>query len=248
MPIRTLVIIPTYNEAQNILKLIDAILMKQIQDHKFDVLVVDDSSPDGTAQLVSDHREFNKTLFLIKRDKKDGRGGAIIAGFRYAMDKNSYHHVIEMDGDFSHDPRDLVRLVNENQDFDMTVGSRYISKGMILGWSLRRRIFSRFANAYARFILRIPLFDYTNGYRCYSLNALRMLDFSRIMSKGYIVLSELAYQLHLKGARFSEIPITWVNRQHGGTNLSLKEIMESFLAVPALYRNYAVERRVFNKS
>jgi len=164
MPIQTLVIIPTYNEAHNILGLLDAILSKPTQDLRFDVLVVDDASPDGTANLVVNHKKFNQGVFLINREKKNGRGGAVIAGFRYALEKGNYTFVIEMDGDFSHNPRDLERLVNETKDFDMTVGSRYIMGGEILGWSLRRRIFSGLANAYARFILRIPLFDYTNGY------------------------------------------------------------------------------------
>lgn len=247
MSLKTLVIIPTYNEVQNIVILIDSILSKQTPEIRFDVLVVDDASPDGTADLVRNHKNFNQNVCLIKRGKKDGRGGAVLSGFRYAMEKGGYDYVVEMDGDFSHDPRDLVRLVDETRDFDMTVGSRYIRGGSIVGWSLRRRIFSGLANAYARFILRIPLFDYTNGYRCYSLKTLHRIDFSRIMSKGYIVLSELAYQLYLKGARFSEIPITWVNRRAGGSNLTLHEIRESLFAVPTLYWHYAEERRMFRR-
>lgn len=247
MIIRSLIIVPTYNEAPNIIRLIDAIFAEQDDDHRFDVLVVDDSSPDGTSALVSERVARDRSVFLITRPEKDGRGGAVLFGFQFALRRGCYDNVVEMDGDFSHDPMQLRQLINKNCDSDLTIGSRYASGSKIIGWTLGRRIFSRMANFYARSTLSIPLSDYTNGFRCYKLSTLKMLDFSKLRSKGYILLSELAYQLYLKHAKFAEVPIVFVNRKRGSSNFSLKEVKEAFFAIPKIYKNYREERRRYRR-
>ncbi|MBI2082678.1 MAG: polyprenol monophosphomannose synthase [Deltaproteobacteria bacterium] len=243
MPKKTLVIIPTYNESLNITRLIDSILAEETGDFKFDVLVVDDSSPDGTADLVTKHPQLGQKVWLAVRKVKDGRGGAVLEGFRYALNKEGYDFVIEMDSDFSHDPKELISLVKAGSSNDLTVASRYQPGSKILGWGIKRKLFSAMANFYARSVLRIPLSDYTNGYRCYKLGLLRKLDFSKVHAKGYIVMSELAYQFYLRGAKIGTIPSIFVNRTRGGSNLDLAEISEAFFAVPKIYCKYRNERR-----
>lgn len=245
MSFRILIVIPTYNEAANILELVNQILEQRNHNYCLEVVIVDDSSPDGTAEIVARHPALNDKVFLIRRKEKNGRGGAVLAGFQFALERGYYDYVVEMDSDFSHDPQELLNLIGAGRDRDLTVGSRYLPKSRIVGWSFKRRIFSRLANCYARAILKIPLSDYTNGYRCYRVGALQKMDFTKIRSKGYIVLSELAYQLYLQGARLGEIPIVFVNRQRGGSNFSLKEVKEAFLTVPRLYRRYTQERKLF---
>ena len=243
--INGLIIIPTYNEAFNIVRLIDLILNQQGEEYKFDILVVDDNSPDGTSKLIADHQNFERNVFLIRRKKKEGRGSAVLEGFQFALKKGDYEQVIEMDGDFSHDPTELGKLLKKNQENDVTVGSRYLKNSKIIGWSLKRIIFSRLANFYARRVLRIPLQDYTNGYRCYKIDLLKVLDFSKIRSAGHILLSEIAYRFYLEGAKFCEIPTIFVNRRRGNSNVGFHEIKEAFFAIPRIYRTYAQERHLF---
>ena len=244
---RILVTIPTYNEAFNIERLVDEILDQQTTDSVFDIIVIDDESPDGTAARVRAHEAFNQKLFLITRQEKSGRGGAVLDGFRFALKRNIYDFVLEMDGDFSHDPKEIPKLIRACESNDIVVATRYLRTSKIYGWPLRRRLFSAFANFYARTILRIPLYDYTNCYRCYKFQLLRTLDFSKIRARGYIVVSEIAYQFYLNGAKIGMIPTIFINRKRGASNLSLSEICEAFLAVPRIYRNYTTERFQYQK-
>jgi dolichol-phosphate mannosyltransferase len=223
---KTLVIIPCYNEAENIVNLINALLALPLG---VDVLVVDDSK-DNTAELVRERQLGEPRLSLIKREEKGGRGTAVLAGFKFALARD-YDRIVEMDADFSHNPTELASLLAVSGDNTLVIGSRYLPTSKILNWPLTRRIFSKFANFYANLILRIGIHDYTNGYRVYGREALKKLDMAQIKNQGYIVLSEISYQLFKKGVKFAEVPTRFVNRRRGASNFSLKEIREAFTSV-----------------
>ncbi|MSU73671.1 polyprenol monophosphomannose synthase [Candidatus Kaiserbacteria bacterium] len=223
---KTLIIIPSYNEKENIASLIDALLKLPIGA---DVLIVDDSS-DGTAAMLKEKQATEPRLFLIAREKKSGRGTAVLEGFRFALSRD-YQRIVEMDADFSHDPKELPSLLAVSDTNKLVIGSRYLKTSRIVNWPLSRRIFSRCANFYANLVLGIGIHDYTNGYRVYGREALEKLDIPSIKSRGYIVLSEIAYQLYRKGVRFAEIPTIFVNRARGVSSFSLKEAREAFLSV-----------------
>jgi dolichol-phosphate mannosyltransferase len=223
---RILVIIPSYNEQENIGRLVERLLALPLTP---DVLVVDDGA-DRTAEIVRELQTRHPNLFLIKREGKGGRGSAVLAGIRFGLERD-YAYLVEMDADFSHDPDELPRLFEAAHENGVVIGSRYVAGSRIENWPLKRRIFSRFANLYANAVLGIGIRDYTNGYRIYDRHAIEKLDMSRITATGYIVLSEISYQLFRKGVTFVERPIRFVNRARGGSNLSLKEIKEAFTAV-----------------
>lgn len=235
MPGSILVIIPCYNERENIAQLIDAVLQ---QSPEIDVLVVDDQSPDGTSELVQGLvPTYNGRLQLLSRKGKGGRGSAVLAGFTIGLQKN-YHLFFEMDADFSHKPSEIPLFLEKITTCDFIVGSRYLPQSEIHEWGWRRTFFSRWANRYARMILRIPLSDYTNGYRCYTREAIAAIDMNKIDAKGYVVLSEVAYQLFKKGFQIGEVPTVFVNRRRGISNLSFNEIKEAFLSVIRIRRAY----------
>ncbi|HAU40065.1 MAG: group 2 family glycosyltransferase, dolichol-phosphate mannosyltransferase [Candidatus Peregrinibacteria bacterium GW2011_GWF2_43_17] len=232
---KTAIVIPTYNEKDNIKKLIEAIFAIS-SDMK--IIIVDDNSPDGTGEIVDALKKKYKNLQIIHRTKKNGRGGACIEGFKSAL-AEGFEYIFEMDADFSHDPVDIPRLLNKVRDgYDMVIGSRYVKGSKIVNWGIKRTIFSKFANIYARAILWIPIHDYTNGYRCYTKKAMEAMDFDKIEAAGYIVLSEMSYQLHKKGLKIGEIPITFVNRRRGISNLSRGEIISAFTNVLRLKWDY----------
>jgi dolichol-phosphate mannosyltransferase len=224
--IKTLIIIPSYNESDNIIKLIDVLLLENTE---VDVLVVDDSS-DNTADLIKKRQIGESRLNLIKRNGKGGRGTAVLEGFEFALD-HDYRLIAEMDADFSHDPHEFQSLVAVSGEDTLVIGSRYLKKSKIVGWPIRRRVFSKLANFYANAILGIGIHDYTNGYRIYGREALEKLDMSKIKGVGYIVLSEISYQLFKKGVNFVEVPTVFINRRRGVSNFSFKEIIEAFVSV-----------------
>lgn len=224
---RVAVIIPTYNERQNIEALVKCILDLGLY---IKIIIVDDNSPDGTGEIFEVLASQYSDVHIIHRDKKKGRGSACIEGFKYALGME-VDCILEMDADFSHDPQSIPKFIEKMTEADVVIGSRYLKESRIIGWGLYRPVFSRWANVYARFFLRIPITDYTNGYRCYRKEALAKIDFARINATGYIVLSEMAYQFYKKGARFTEIPIVFVNRRRGLSNLTWKEIISAFLAI-----------------
>ena len=223
---KTLIIIPCYNESENIVRLIDALLSL---DRNIEVLVVDDSA-DNTAELVRQRQVGEPRLHLIKRQGKGGRGTAVLEGFKFALARD-YELIAEMDADFSHDPNELPKLLVASNRDEVVIGSRDLRESKIVGWPMTRTLFHYFANFYARVILGIPIRDYTNGYRIYGRGALGKLDISKIKGIGYIVLSEIAYELHKKGVKFKEVPTVFVNRRRGVSNFSLKEIKEAFTSV-----------------
>lgn len=233
---KILVIIPCYNERENIVQLINAILE---QSADIDVLVVDDNSPDGTSALVqAEVPKHHGHLILLTRTGKGGRGSAVLAGFRHALEKG-YDYAFEMDADFSHKPSEIPLFLERIKTCDFVVGSRYIQGSEIHDWGWKRTFFSRWANRYARLVLRIPLSDYTNGYRLYTRRALEALDMNAIDAKGYVVLSEVAYQLYRKGFSLGEVPTIFVNRRRGISNLSFKEIKEAFMSVLRIRWGYS---------
>ncbi|MDP3900370.1 MAG: polyprenol monophosphomannose synthase [bacterium] len=231
--LKILVIIPTYNEETTIIKLIDALLSLPIT---LDILIVDDGS-DETADLVRERRDREARLHLIKRNEKSGRGSAVLAGLKYGLERD-YDYLVEMDADFSHQPDELPALIAVAEPNTVVIGSRYVKGSVIKGWPLARRIFSKFANFYANLILKIGLHDYTNGYRVYGRAALKKLDFEKIKASGYIVLSEIAYQLHRRGVKFKECKSLFVNRRRGQSNFSLREVKESFFSIPNIKKRY----------
>lgn len=226
MPPRTLVVIPAYNEEENILRLVRAL---RALKEKPDVLVVDDGS-DQTADLLREEGVRDAGVRLLKRAGKGGRGSAVLDGLDIGR-REEYALIVEMDADFSHDPTALPSLLAAADEKTVVIGSRYRGGSRIVNWPRSRRVFSRFANAYAGLILGIGIHDYTNGYRVYPRAAVEVLDRSRIQATGYIVLSEIAWQLFRGGFRFVEVPITFVNRARGSSNFSLHEIKESLTSV-----------------
>jgi dolichol-phosphate mannosyltransferase len=223
---KTLVIIPAYNERDNIQKLISQIFSLNVG---LDILIVDDGQ-DGTDKLVLEMKQQHPDLFLIKRANKAGRGSAVIEGLKFGLGKN-YEYLVEMDADFSHDPGELPQLLDKVAPDTVVIGSRYVRGSKIAGWPAARRIFSKLANFYAGVVLGLGYHDYTNGYRVYPRVLVRQLNFAAIRSAGFVVLSEIAHQLSEIGAKFVEVPIVFVNRKRGASNFSLREIRESFLSI-----------------
>ncbi len=236
MPGSVLVIIPSYNERENIAALIERLLAVSAA---IDVLVVDDDSPDGTSAIVREcTARSDGRLTLITRTGKGGRGSAVLAGFRHALE-HGYQVVFEMDADFSHKPEEIPRFLEAVRRYDMVVGSRYLPGSEIHHWGWKRTFFSRWANRYAKCVLRIPISDYTNGFRCYRREAVEAIEPDKIDAKGYVVLSEVAYQLFRKGFSLGEVPTVFVNRRRGISNLSFHEIKEAFLSVLRIRWRYA---------
>jgi len=231
-----LIVIPTFNERDNLQSLVEALLSLP---HRLDIVVVDDSSPDGTGELADGLAAQEERLSVIHRSGKGGRGSACIAGFKYALQNTDAPLIIEMDADFSHHPRYISQLLSEAEKFDVVIGSRYLRDSRIVDWGPGRRIFSRLANLFARAMLRVPISDYTNGYRCYRRQVLEALDLESIGTTGYIVLSETAIMLHQAGARFGEIATVFVNRKRGSSNTTRAEIMDAFTSMWDLRRRYA---------
>lgn len=225
-----LIIIPTFNERENIGLLVDELFNLPLELH---VLVVDDNSPDGTAKVVEEaqsrHGE-DRLHLMVRTAGKAGRGSACMAGFSYARDKG-YDVAIEMDADFSHDPKDIPRLLKKlDEGADVAIASKYLPESDIVGWPLSRYILSRGANIYVRMILRVPVSDYTNGFRCYGPRALKILPDLTIDGVGFTVIPQVTYKLSLAGMKLAEIPSVFTNRRRGRSNLGLNEIVESLFA------------------
>jgi len=229
---KNLVIIPTYNEQENIVRLVETLFKLNLD---LDILVIDDGN-DRTTDLIKKKQADSANLYFIKRVGKAGRGSAVLEGLKFGLAKD-YQYLIEIDADFSHRPEELPSLLTLAAPNTLVIGSRYAKGSKIVNWPLKRRIFSRLANFYADLILGIGIRDYTNGYRVYGREALEKLDFDKIKASGYIVLSEIAYQLFLKGVEFRETPTVFVNRRRGVSNFSIKEISEAFLSVLRIKRD-----------
>lgn len=233
--IDTAIIIPTYNSRITIVELVKSIL-KIVKNGK--VFVIDDNSPDKTADEVRKYFGKEKRVAIIVRKGKGGRGSAVLAGFTEALKSKDFKYFAEMDSDLCHDPKFIPDLVNKCRDNDVVVASRYLKRSVNINWRLKRKLFSKFVSSYLKIILGIPITDYSNGFRCYSRRALESIDFNRIEAKGFFVLTEIAYLLRNRGAKFAEVPITFkIHEKVNDSNLNLNEIKESFFAAIRLYNS-----------
>lgn len=225
---KKLVIIPTYNEKENIASIISAVMDL---DGDFHVLVVDDSSPDGTAEIVKSlQTQYPEQLFLTVRKVKDGLGKAYLHGFRYAL-QQGYDYIFEMDADFSHNPKDLVRLYEACKNADMSVGSRY-SKGVnVVNWPMGRVLLSYGASIYVRSILGMPIYDTTAGFVCFSRKVLENLDLDHVKLKGYGFQIEMKFRAFKKGYKIVEVPIIFTNRELGESKMNGGIIHEAVFGV-----------------
>lgn len=226
---RALIIIPTYNEKDNIRNITTAVLAQQknIADTAISVLVVDDNSPDGTADLVREMQrpeEFGPDkVHLMQRMGKMGLGTAYVAGFKYGLE-HGFDYIFEMDADFSHDPNELPVFLREIKTYDLVIGSRYISGANVANWPLRRLLLSYYANMYARTITGIKVQDATGGFKCFRRKVLEAIDLDDIRSNGYAFQIEMNFRAWRKGFTIKEIPIVFVDR-HAGTSKMSKAIM-----------------------
>jgi len=230
---KKLVIIPTYNEMENISRIVNAVLSMK---DGFDILVIDDGSPDGTAAAVKAlQADYEGRLHLIERSGKLGLGTAYLAGFRYALEMD-YDYVFEMDADFSHNPDDLPRLFSACADdgADMSVGSRYSNGVNVVNWPLGRILISYCASIYVRKVLGFKIFDSTAGFVCYSRKVLETVDMDAVKMKGYGFQIEMKYTVSRLGFRIAEVPVIFVNRQEGVSKMSGSIFGEAFWGVIAL--------------
>jgi dolichol-phosphate mannosyltransferase len=224
---KSIVVIPTYNEIENIANIIEAIFISLPTTH---ILIVDDNSPDGTSLVVQTIMESNNNVHLITRSGKMGLGTAYCEGFTWALNEG-FEAIFEMDADFSHNPTDLPRLLEELKENDLVIGSRYISGVNVVNWPLRRLILSYGANMYTRWITGLPLMDATGGFKCFKAEALRKIDLNRVKTNGYGFQIEMNYLMWKIGARIKEISIIFIDRRSGTSKMNKKIIYEAIFLV-----------------
>ncbi|MDD2292892.1 MAG: polyprenol monophosphomannose synthase [Bacteroidales bacterium] len=227
---KQVVLIPTYNEKENIEKIIRAVRSLEIDFH---ILVIDDGSPDGTADIVKRlQKEFPESLFILERSGKQGLGTAYITGFKWAIE-HEYDYVIEMDADFSHNPKDLPRLYKActENGADLAIGSRYCNGISVINWPIGRVIMSYYASMYVRTILGMKVYDTTAGFKCYSVKLLKAIDFDRIKMKGYGFQIEMKYNAYKLGYKIEEVPIIFIDRTEGTSKMSSGIFGEAFWGV-----------------
>ena len=222
------IIIPTYNERENISVLLPQIFNLGVDN--LNVLVVDDNSPDGTGSLVQDLKRNYSNLDILHRQQKAGLGRAYIAGFKEALFGGA-DYIFEMDADLSHNPKYIPHFLAMIKECDLVLGSRYIKGGGVSNWNFSRRLVSRFGNIYARLILSLPYHDLTGGFKCYRRKVLERIGLDDLSSVGYNFQIETTYQAYKKGFRIKEVPIVFTERAEGKSKFSLKIILESFWKV-----------------
>ncbi len=222
------IIIPTYNEKNNIMVLVPQIFQLHIEN--LYILVVDDNSPDGTGEVVEDLKKEYPNLDILHRQEKAGLGTAYVAGFREVLGRGA-NYIFEMDADLSHDSKYLVDFLKVINDCDLVLGSRYIKGGGVSNWNLSRRLISKFGNIYARLILQLPYHDLTGGFKCYRREVLEEIGLDNLSSVGYNFQIESTYQAHKAGFRIREVPIIFTERAEGKSKFSLKIVLESFWKV-----------------
>lgn len=238
-----LIIIPTYNEKENVSAIIDAVLS---QSDRFEVLIIDDGSPDGTAEIVRQLQSSNSRIHLLERKGKLGLGTAYITGFHWSLDRQ-YQFIFEMDADFSHDPTDLGRLLAacEKEGADMSVGSRYVRGGKVVNWPKDRILMSYFASIYVRLITWMPVSDTTGGFVCYKRNTLLKINLNKIRFVGYAFQIEMKYAVWSAGGKIKEVPITFKDRVLGVSKMSTKIFKEAFWGVLQIRWNTLKNRRYY---
>jgi len=236
---RALVIIPTYNEKENIRSVVELVLS---QAPNLDVLVVDDNSPDGTAAIVSDMAKAAPRVNLMSRAGKLGLGTAYIAGFKWGLSKG-YAYLIEMDADFSHDPREIPNMLKAIQQADLILGSRYINGVRVVNWPLSRLFLSKGASYYVRIITGLPVHDPTGGFKCFRRRVLEAIELDRVRSNGYAFQIEMSYNAWMKGFRVREIPITFADRYAGQSKMSGHIVREALWMVWSLAFSHGFRRK-----
>ena len=227
---RALVCVPTYNEAENLPKIVPAILA---QDPRFEVLVIDDGSPDGTGTLADQMAKAEPRIHVLHRTAKEGLGKAYLAGFRWALERD-YAYIFEMDADFSHDPKYLKDFLKSIADADLVLGSRYKSGVNVVNWPMSRLLLSFFANKYVHWVTWMPLTDATGGFKCFRRAVLEAVDLGDVRSNGYAFQIEMSFRAYRKGFRVREIPIVFVDRIEGQSKMNKKIVREAIWMVPWL--------------
>jgi dolichol-phosphate mannosyltransferase len=220
---KTLVIIPTYNESENIEKIVPLVMEKEASIH---VLIVDDNSPDGTGRIADEMAKKDGRVSVIHREKKSGLGTAYIAGFRFALEKG-YDLIFEMDCDFSHDPKYVPHFLKAVQEADLVLGSRYIDGVNVINWPMSRLLLSYYANAYSRLVTGLPVKDATGGFKCFRREVLEAIDLDRVKSNGYSFQIEMSFRAWKKGFKIKEIPIVFEDRKVGQSKMSKKIVREA---------------------
>ena len=224
---KTLVIIPTYNERENIERIVPQVLEK---DPSINVLIVDDGSPDGTGKIADLMAKENDRLWVIHRQNKGGLGTAYITGFKFALEK-SYDFIFEMDCDFSHDPKYISHFLEAISDADLVLGSRYIRGVNVINWPMSRLLLSYYANVYSRLITGLPVKDATGGFKCFRREVLEAIDLDKVKSNGYSFQIEMSFRAWKKGFRIREIPIVFEDRKMGQSKMSKKIVREAIWMV-----------------
>ena len=222
---KILVVIPTYNESENIEKLIQE--LKSLEHH---IMIVDDNSPDGTSEIVENLKEKNNNLYLIKRESKLGLGSAYRDGFKAAMNMG-YEFFVEMDADFSHQTIDLVEMIKNIDKADVIIGSRYIEGGGIKGWNYKRRLLSKLANLFTQILFGYHIKDSTSGFRIYNRESLEKINFQKTKSDGYSFQIEMTYRANKKNLKILEIPITFYERREGKSKMTGRIINEAIISL-----------------
>jgi dolichol-phosphate mannosyltransferase len=227
---RLLVTLCTYNERENVERLVP-----EIHQHlpQADVLVIDDNSPDGTGEVADRLAAADSRVRVLHRPGKLGLGTAIFTGFRHAIE-HGYHHVINLDADFSHPPRFLPAIYEASNRVDVSIGSRYVAGGGVVGWGLKRHFMSRAINWYARLLLRLKTRDNSGSYRCYSVAKLRELDLEKIRSRGYAFQEEILYRCRCIGCTFEEVPILFEERRYGSSKINWRETVAALWVIARL--------------
>jgi len=224
---KSLIIIPTYNEKENIEKLIEEIWKL---NKGFHILIIDDNSSDGTGRIADGLAGKFSEVSVIHRSAKLGLGTAYITGFKYALE-NNYDLVFTMDADFSHQPKYLIDLLEKAKEYDLIIGSRYVKDGKIQNWPFKRLILSWGANFFVRMVTRLPIFDSTGGFNCYCREVLEKIALDTIISDGYAFQIEMKYRLWKRGFSIKEVPITFIERARGTSKISKRIILQAFLLV-----------------
>jgi dolichol-phosphate mannosyltransferase len=220
---RTLIVMPTYNERENIPQIVPLVLS---QDPGIHVLIVDDNSPDGTGELADTMAADNERIHVLHRPGKQGLGTAYIAGFKWALERD-YEYIFEMDSDFSHNPDHIPQFLEVVQDYDLVLGSRYLRGVTVVNWPMSRLLLSFFANKYARVITGLPFTDTTGGFKCYRRKVLEAIELDRITSEGYSFQIETTFRAWRKGFQIGEIKIIFTDRTEGTSKMSGKIIREA---------------------
>ena len=227
---KALVIIPTYNEKENLPLIVPDVLARDI---RLSILVVDDGSPDGTGRLADEMAESNSRIHVLHRQSKQGLGRAYLAGFSWALERD-YDRIFEMDADYSHNPKYLPEFLKASESADIVLGSRYISGVNVINWPMGRLLLSYYANVYARVVTGLPVRDSTGGFKCFRREVLEAIKLDSIHSNGYAFQIEMSFRAWKKGFRIHEIPIVFTDREQGHSKMSKHIVREAVWMVPKL--------------